>query len=220
MRNLIVLLLTLTSFTLSAQFGASAFFNTHETRSNFSDVLPESEATISELNSGYEVALHYWFRLPKNRIEFQPTAYYASAKSEALNGKFNEVGFQFKTNIYLFDLEGDCGCPTFGKQGPALQKGIFLQLSPGYARYTFNQGLGLEDVNNNGFTLGGGIGWDLGVSNLLTITPFAGVRYGLGKYSDSLLTDVNGERLGLVETKLTTVQLGITATFRLDEDRY
>ncbi|MEM1221080.1 MAG: hypothetical protein AAGH79_19320, partial [Bacteroidota bacterium] len=167
MRILLFCLSLCFSGLLSAQFGVATFANFQSNDWTF----PVDDNSPSLLNEiGGEVAVHYWFRLPKKRVEFQPTLYFGSTSGNGFDGGMKEFGFQFKTNIYLFDFGTDCNCPTFGKQGPSLQKGFFVQLSPGYAIYDLEiPTANLE--NTSGFTFGGGVGIDFGLSNLLTITP-------------------------------------------------
>jgi len=218
MRYFLLLLLFSCSTTAFAQFGITAYANFNNDQVN----VPEPGVNeFLDYKVGSEVALHYWFRLPKKRIEFQPTVFYAAAKStnEVLN--LTEIGVQFKTNFYLFDFGTDCNCPTFGKQGPSLQKGLFLQLTPGYSFYNLKSTTPLiRDLPANGFTLGGAVGIDFGISNLVTITPIAGFRYGLQNYADIQFTDVNGNSIGVGKLQLLTYQIGLQATFRLDKRRY
>ena len=215
-----ILLLTLSLFTalsLSAQFGGYGAYNLNEIRYDANTL---GEPTDFQLDNGYEVGLHYWFRLPKQRVEFYPTVYAATAAANITGARQWEYGFQLRTNLYLFDFAEDCDCPTFGKQGPALEKGFFLQLAPGYALYRPDGGrIGLLE-KSSGFTFGGGVGLDIGVTNLLTVTPFAGVRYGTGGIVDFETTDVNGQVTDGLRGRLTTVHLGLSATFRLDHKRY
>ncbi len=217
MRSLLVVLGLLAVACLPAQIGVIGSGSFPTIRSTFFDGIATDEAL--KMDNGYEVGLNYWFRLPTKRVEFMPTIYYGSANySSPATGKFSEVGVQFKTNIYPFDFGGDCDCPTFGKQGPQLQKGFFLQLSPGYALYR-SSGIGETD-NRTGFTLGGGVGLDIGLSNLVTITPVASVRHGFSPFMEVVYTDINGQDSGLDEPKLTTFLLGLQLSFRLDHKRY
>lgn len=216
MRILLLCLSLSFSSLLSAQFGATAFANF---QSNDWDI-PQGENIPSTLKDiGGELAVHYWFRLPKKRVEFQPTLYFGSTQGDGFDGSLKELGFQFKTNIYLFDFGTDCNCPTFGKQGPSLQKGFFIQLSPGYALYNFNAATA-DIENTSGFTFGGGAGIDFGLSNLLTITPIASFRYATQPYFENDVLDVNGQVIGVGGPKLFTYQLGLQATFRIDKRRY
>ncbi|MTB51000.1 hypothetical protein [Lewinella sp. W8] len=214
MRFPLLVLLLCTGLFAKAQFGVSSFYNLNQTVwSGPADQLTDAEL----LDNGIEFAAHYWFRLPQKRVEFQPTLYYAAANTALADGRYGEYGFQFKTNIYLFDFGTDCDCPTFGKQGPQLQKGFFVQLSPGYAFYRWDNGLNVE--NTSAFTFGGGVGIDFGISNLLTLTPLVSARYGTGPFVDFRFTDVNGEPVD-GSPKSLAYQLGLQATFRLDKRRY
>jgi|AntRauTorckE5430_2_1112549.scaffolds.fasta_scaffold00703_5 hypothetical protein len=207
---------------LSAQLGVQLSANFNKPGTVFLTGVGEFE--FPEYNTGGELAVNYWFRLPKQRIAFLPTLYYSTARAdvEAANNKFQELGFQLKTNIYPFDFLGDCDCPTFGKQGPQLQKGLFLQLSGGYAAYRTNISVANIDFTDNqhGFTFGGGIGMDIGVSKLVTITPIASVRIGTQAYQELQISDGNGPPIGTGGPKLTTFQLGILTSFRFDHKRY
>lgn len=216
MRYLILSLLVATVSSLSAQFGVQTNVNFNNVRAEFPGA---EELSPYNFKTGYEVALHYWFRLPKRRIEFQPTVFYALANTEEVSG-FSEYGVQLKSNIYLFDLAEECDCPTFGKQGPQLQKGFFLQLAPGYSRYAMSLSTA-TDESFGGFNLGVALGLDFGISNFLTLTPIAGMRYGFSNIGPELeVTDVNGQPLGIYDPKLSTLQVGLQATFRLDKRRY
>ena len=212
--SLFVTLLVL-SQSLSAQFGLSTFYNLNEARLTEvpQNVLP-SDNKVDYPRTG-ELAAHYWFRLPTRRIEFQPTVYYAYP-AETFAPSVSEFGFQFKTNVYLFDLATDCKCPTFGKQGPELQKGFFLQLSPGLSSHKFG-----DTRRQTVATVGAAIGLDVGVSNLLTLTPLVGVRRTLSVLDSPLVfTDENNVPIEGMKTHLTTIQLGLQATFRLDKRHY
>jgi hypothetical protein len=149
-----------------------------------------------------------------------PTVYYGTTTFTGDQDLgFSEAGFQFKVNVYPFDFGGDCDCPTFGKQGPQLQKGFFIQLSPGYALY-MPEDIISEFGNKSGFTMGGGVGLDIGLSNLVTITPVAALRYGFSSYADVPYVDVNGDAIGIDDPSLTTFQVGLQVSFRLDHRKY
>lgn len=204
--------------TAFSQFGVSTFYSSISDRQQ--EELPEFFPQESIYNlATVEFAINYWFRLPTKRIEFQPTLYYLEDNNNISD--LNELGFQLKTNFYLFDFGTDCNCPTFGKQGPQLQKGFFLQLSPGVSRHSVTVDRVDLQEENYSFTLGGGLGIDFGVSNLLTLTPIAGVRYTVNQL-DYISVDDGGSGVFL-DTRglnLLTYQLGLQATFRLDKRRY
>ena len=211
-------------FSLHAQLGVQATANFHNSSSVF--LTGVGEVNVPELETGAELAVNYWFRLPKQRVEFLPTLYYAQTSDDwsAPDDNFylKEIGFQLKTNIYPFDFLGDCDCPTFGKQGPQLQKGFFLQLSGGYSVYRGNADVEVASgpIGGNGFTYGGGIGLDIGISNLVTITPIASVRVGTGPYQELEIPNFNGQITAADGPRLTTFQLGILTSFRFDHKRY
>ncbi len=220
MRLLLTLVLLLYALSLNAQIGIAGNANFYKPNTNV--VFGQSGFPYSDPETGWEVAVNYWFRLPTKRVEFMPTLYYGSAPFDYDNSQhLHEIGFQFKTNIYLFDFVGDCDCPTFGKQGPQLQKGLFLQFSPGYTYYrTQEKGLFVpEGGEHTSFTLGAGVGLDIGLSNLLTLTPTIAARRGFSTYSRFNTSDFVGSPL-FRETTLTTFQAGIQLSFRFDHKKY
>lgn len=221
MRNYFLLFTLFSGLSLQAQFGiqASATFN------QASDEFVTGLATFEgpEFDPGVEVAVNYWFRLPKQRVEFSPTVYYARSGVEASDASLSEYGAQMKVNVYPFDFLGDCDCPTFGKQGPQLQKGLFLQVSGGYAFYDLSSDNGFEvasQEDGSGLTYGGAIGLDFGLSNLVTLTPIGGVRFGAAPYQETVFrtgTNPEGVTYG---PKLTTFYAGLQVSFRFDHKKY
>ncbi|MEO0734547.1 MAG: hypothetical protein AAFZ52_17050 [Bacteroidota bacterium] len=216
MRCIMLLLVCCLTAGLHAQFGLTAYANFHNVRHDF--VAAEIDELV-QLETGVELAAHYWFRLPTKRVEFQPTVYYTATDNGEVDHNFDEFGFQFKTNFYLFDFGTDCDCPTFGKQGPNLQKGFFVQLAPGYAFYDYDTAA-RPDQPQSGFTATAAVGIDFGLNNLLTITPIAGLRYGFAPFNEFELLDLNAQPVGTYQARLTTYQIGLQATFRLDKRRY
>lgn len=136
--------------------------------------------------TGYSVGLDYQFRLKKVRIEFAPELNFAHWSARLTNGletQSNWYSLFFNVRVYPFDLKGDCNCPTFSKRGNTFQKGLFIALSPGLTQmnHVIPRGWGgvsfeLKDqytALNAALVLG----LDLGISELLTVTPHAGWRY-------------------------------------------
>lgn len=234
---ILVCLLTVLAQSGRAQFGVSAFYRLQGDSKAYNELSPSGH------QNGYEVALDYWFRLPNVRIEFLPTISYAHHQGNAivlgpadqsLQGGYNlrELGFQFKTNFYLFDLGTDCDCPTWGKQGPALHKGFFLQIAPG-VNWTAINGEGLTSDNSAQITyntnrlmpnLGVALGIDFGISNLVTLSPIAGFRYyfaGDSGWGEPLDSSDSAFHLGVDQSqRLSHIQLGLRLGIRLDERRY
>ena len=150
----------------------------------------EGTGSVVLAESGYAVGLDYWFRLKNYRIEFSPELNYAWF-SESLAGgpdlQYQYFSLFVNTNFYFLDFTGDCDCPTFSKQGTFLDKGLFLQLSPGLS--SINVSIDEPDrkdlFNEIVPSIGFGLGFDLGVSDLLTITPMFGGRFYFGpKWED------------------------------------
>jgi hypothetical protein len=126
------------------------------------------------------VAANYWFRLKKQRIEFLPEISYEQYEDQAGPAKFEHriLGFYFNTNIYPFDFGSDCDCPTWSKTGNFFTKGFFIQISPGVwnLQNRYETGLVFDDETFT-WTIGGGAGLDLGVSEFLTVTPLVKMYY-------------------------------------------
>ncbi|MEM6770899.1 MAG: hypothetical protein AAF597_09970, partial [Bacteroidota bacterium] len=174
---------------------------------------------IFDWNIGSELSVGYWFRLKNKRVEFIPTLYYAQHSSD-LEVDLGTFGFEFNVNVYPFDFGGDCDCPTFGKQGPKLEKGFFIHLTPGYAFYNLTSPVATFE-SASGLTLGGGVGLDIGITNLLTITPLASYRLGMSGFAGELpFTDANGQLIGTDDPNISSLQIGLRALIRFDHKRY
>ncbi|MEM8584084.1 MAG: hypothetical protein AAGF87_07445 [Bacteroidota bacterium] len=224
-KSLLALSFALFGLLAQAQFGVTAAYAIPQVRFD-----SDSRTTESVWQGNLEYSVNYWFRLSQKRIEFLPSLSYASFDyntdyvGNVPSGDFNllNLGFQLHTRIYPFDFDTDCDCPTFGKQGPALDKGLFIQLSPGVS-YFRDSKLNLDDgggplvFRESGVlpTLGLALGLDFGVSNLVTISPIAGARYAFGDLPEADAA-VYAPRNGDFWTISAGIQLGV----RLDEKRY
>lgn len=209
----------------SAQFGVKGSYH-------FSDAadwqVPTNNGTNPEslIGNGWSVGVDYWFRLKNYRMEFLPELNFSQLNQTPDNADWsNQVTFSsffFNTNIYLFDFKGDCDCPTFSKQGPTLDKGFFLQVSPGltFAQSEIDFNSNTLKADDLAFSIGLGAGFDLGVSDLVTISPMAGFRYFPSITWDSLqeIPDDEVPRLEVDEasSSLTQWYAGIRVGFRLD----
>lgn len=134
--------------------------------------------------AGWQVGLNYWFRLRKRRIEFAPELSYARFQMNFETGILEHaaIGFHFNTDFYVFDLAGDCNCPTFSKDGNFFSKGFFVELSPGVtvvSNQVQSTGTIAENTEGTDVAFGGavGAGLDLGFSDLFTITPLVRLHY-------------------------------------------
>lgn len=134
-------------------------------------------------SSGYKVGLDYWFRLKEVRVEFFPELSYALYPTELPSYKGGLAMFQWHTNIYPMDFWDDCDCPTFSKQDPWFQRGFFFQVSPGIgALHQQYQSDNQQDALswNLVYSLGAGAGFDFGISDWVTISPYARWNYFIG----------------------------------------
>ncbi|MBK9736592.1 MAG: hypothetical protein IPO92_17180 [Saprospiraceae bacterium] len=130
--NLIYILFFITIISVSAQYGVRLAYN-NNTYSNWENAVNlRSNTNKKLLSTGYQIGVDYWFKLKKRRIEFMPEIFYSQSKTN-YDGtgtleviKANAIGFNFHTQIYALDLEGDCDCPTFSKEGASINKGLFF----------------------------------------------------------------------------------------------
>jgi hypothetical protein len=183
------------------------------------------------LRSGFEVGVDYWFRLKKQRVEFYPELAYGRSSS-SLSSEGTSVDhvlgqrfiFNFHTQLYAFDINGDCDCPTFSKEGPSFQKGLFFHVTPGieYQQYDLNftpvSSIRIQGAEGIVPKVGIGIGMDLGISDYFTVTPqFTYHFYGAITW-DQFGMDFSGpiERLVDVSTNPTIWQASLRLGFRQD----
>jgi hypothetical protein len=179
------------------------------------------------LENNYTVGLDYWFRLKNYRIEFLPELNYtpSSKNFEIREGitntaKVNLYSFFLNTNFYLLDFAGDCNCPTFSKQGQFFKKGFFIQLSPGvtYFQQAVSRTADRFSGNAFAFNLGAGAGIDIGITDVVTLTPLAGVRYYPKVTWESLPEVGDPVTVGLksTESPITQFFAGARLGFRFD----
>ena len=204
------------------------------TAKNWENIIAEhkvyepSSYSISPLSDGIHFGVDYWFRLKKHRVEFVPelsiTRFTRIWEKETINDQItsNFIGFHFNTNFYVFDLKGDCNCPTFSKDGHDMAKGFFIQLAPGinYIFNTYKEDSNTQKASDIAPSVGIGIGIDFGLSDFLTITPM--VKYqryfnveweGLNEYFD---TDQPIDA-GLNTNHIDQIFAGVRIGLRFDE---
>lgn len=184
---------------LEGQFGLRLKYNDNDF-GNWEEAINNRFSANEKLfNSGYEAGIDYWFRLKKRRIEFMPELAYTRSDTRYEHQTLNQfslqaISFNFHTHIYALDMEGDCDCPTFSKQGPSINKGLFFHFTPGISwvnttsEMQSESSFKLESEGTEGILLrvGAGIGLDLGVSDLLTITPILSYYFQSGITWDQL----------------------------------
>lgn len=209
-----------------AQFGLRTKYNIN-TFSGFDDYIDSKIVGNNEkvFPSTIGVGLDYWFRLKKYRVEFLPEVHMGLKSESQLTdnsvANLSYFGFNFNTQIYAFDLEGDCDCPTFSKQGPSLKKGFFFNVSPGVvylnkelATETSDPPYTSSDVN---FKIGVGVGYDIGISDLFTITPMVNYNIVPGVKFNELANISNPTPdPELIKSGLNQLQFQIRLGFRPD----
>lgn len=200
----------------SAQFGFRVKYNTNS--------FPNWEEYIPEVNkNNLELGFDYWFKLKNQRVEFTPEVFYGM-KSEVLytinigrelSFTHQYIGLQLNTQFYILDFEGDCDCPTFSKEGPSIKKGFFVNFAPALLYNKYERTTEIIDFNpetsNMNLRVAIGAGIDVGITDLLTITPF--VNYTWSPSNDSDIYDSSNEK---IVSNWTNIQFGLRFGFRPD----
>ena len=221
---------------LKAQWGFSAAF-----RINNSDgwVLEDpnlsGDGDFDIPGNGPSLSVDYEIRLQNVRIVFLPEANAAYYRKEGPDRSVSEA-FAFSLfmhgQFYFLDFYGDCDCPTFSKRGTLLQKGLFFPVSPGLSfldnkvevPFQGNDPQGRDPVRLKkgqlAFSIGAGLGLDIGLSELFTLTPGLEARYFPSLSWEGLSdawTEANAPyRLRQEDNAMWQVAFSIRAGFRLD----
>lgn len=166
-------IILMSTIKLMGQFGVSLQYY------NFPVILVEEKVAANVYDLNYGVAVDYWMRLKNYRWEMVPTvSIHTGNKSETTFNENTTFGlqaykFHFKNNLYLLDFKNDCDCPTFSKQGGLFQKSFFVQVAPGYGFYQLKAENGtISKEQKHVGELGIGAGFDFGLSDLITISPY------------------------------------------------
>lgn len=178
-KYLILLFLAVLSISsVDAQFGISSKYQLNSFKYD----------EIGYNDQSIEYGLNYWFRLKNKRVEFLPEVFYASAFNDETitfapqsfeSNQRTAYGLNLHTQIYPLDFEGDCNCPTFSKQGSFVEKGFHWIISPGIAYQNLEANISegaspSETFTTSGvnFRMGMGLGLDIGLRDIVTISPF------------------------------------------------
>lgn len=183
-------------FCFFSDFEANAQFSV-ETRFHFA---PSGTAEEPQMGNHQDLSVHYWTRLKNVRIEFQPGILYQHYFSSDFSP--HALGITVPTHFYILDMLNDCDCPTFSKNDYLVEKGFFVRLAPSFLRPFADD----ELWSNPGILEGElGIGLDIGLSDLITITPL--LEYKQQFYLNSELPSTG------------FVNLGVSMLFRTDYRR-
>jgi len=216
---------------LNAQFGVAVKYdrNSYSEWNNEMRFLEKGDIYGSDITIG----INYWKSLKDKRVDFLPELTYSIKNSISVSypsppsfpspdiiyeSRLQRFGFIFNTHVYPMDFSGDCNCPTFSKQNDFFKKGLFFILSPG-VEY-FKSAFVINDheqtsYSNLALKLGAGIGLDIGISNLLTISPFAMFNYYPKMINGSAVNNLV-DIIVVDKTSNLQTQFGIRLTFRPD----
>ena len=229
-RIVLAFFFVLFQLSVNAQFGITI-------KQNFNSFPSWEESASSALRSdvdlfplGQEYGFDYWFRLKDKRIEFLPQLAVSTFRTKLVGDNFidgyilNRAHFNLNTNFYLFDFNSDCDCPTFSKQGNIFTRGFFVQLSPGivYNRELINYISRDPDHDlktSVSYKIGAALGFDIGLTDLFTITPMIGINYYPSVNWESFdLLHFDAVPVGASQnlTSITELQAGIRIGFRPD----
>jgi len=226
------------TFTLSGQF--SVVYKHQPNQIEWQDEWNEHVSADAIFDRSHYIGISYWLRLKNYRVEFHPTAYVTTSKQsiniyDQLPSDFPDIksaiqtgfGIEVPIHFYFLDIEGDCNCPTFSKQGNFLSKGLYAYLSPGVRRLTYTMFAEdgetiLPTVDSRSkqtlFAVAAGLGLDIGLGDLFTVTPFAGLEFVPDLAWQGYQHAVEqASGIDIVESRdLRSVVLGVRLSFRPD----
>ncbi len=190
------------------------------------------------LSTGFGLGVDYWIRLKTKRIEFLPELGVNYSQntldfpSGSLNIDYNYIYFNLNTRIYPMDFEGDCDCPTFSNQSTLIKKGFYFELSPGLGYYTSHYDTSVPTVENPegdlltgtqdglSYKLGLAVGLDIGLSNLITINPYAMYNYHFGRDHETSVLKLFPFDIETGGTSMSQIELGLRFAIRFDAKNY
>ncbi len=221
------------SISLSGQFGVTARYQLNDSK-DWNKAFDNVEDVLS---TSIEYGVNYWLRLKNKRVEFLPELTYAptSAFYDNVNNaiglnsaKRTSFGLGVNTHIYPLDFSGDCNCPTFSKDGNLLSKGFHWIVNTGLVMHNVEtmhyapvqtpaEDLSKEINGQVTFRFGIGAGLDIGINELMTLTPHA--TYGRNipvKASTIELVEAVVEEGPEIQSALDQFSIGLRLTLRPD----
>lgn len=216
-----------TQFTLSYKYDQNSV-------SDWEDIVTAyTSGSESIVGSTHNLAVGYWLKpLKEYRWNVIPEISYGQSKSEinaseTLNAehKWNTIELTINNLFYPLNMESDCNCPTFSKDGNFFTKGFFVNASIGYAlnQFTITSFDQEYDSSSNGLKLGIGMGIDIGINDLLTLSPIINYNFRPQTEWEELRDHIFGtspqpSNYESLENSTTVTQweFGIRANFRFD----
>ena len=224
---------------MSAQIGIRIKYISNGIDDTQASSIEEFTLIEDALSTGFGLGVDYWFRLKDKRIEFLPEIgiNYSSSSADSdlfdIDMNYNYLYFNLNTRIYPMDFGGDCDCPTFSNQSTLIKKGFYFELSPGLGYYTSHFNTTQPFVANpegekittseDGFAykVGLGIGLDIGISNLVTINPYAMYNYHFGRnYINAVGTLLPTVEIDQGGNDMSQLELGLRFAIRFDAKNY
>lgn len=218
-KSLFAIILICFSFGAFAQIGISTQFLSYPLD------YEEEKLETDFYDASYGFAIDYWARLKNYRWELAPTLSANFGQKQTTNAFFDgeEISmwaakFHVKNNFYILDFKNDCDCPTFSKQSGWFSKAFFIQVNPGIAlhRQTVERIDAASKYKDDRYQaeLGLGAGFDIGLSDLITISPY--FNYVITSKTDSELLNVNN---GIETFRTNHILAGIRLGLRPDYAR-
>ena len=212
----------------TAQFGLAVRYQSNNAPGWENEFIgsPEIES------NGLEYALNYWFRLKNYRVEFLPEITYANSSNTfpfetsivpVLTGyNRTSIGLGLNTQIYPLDFEGDCDCPTFSKDGTLISKGFHFIVNTGLIRHNVETSIDDPstdpalsfDVESYTFRGGIGVGLDIGLTELITLSPHILVSRNFGVNAINFTDFTPADTIS--SSSLNQLNIGLRLIFRPD----
>ena len=229
--QLIGAFLIMSCLSANAQFGVSARLQNNTNKNWTNTYQTAADTSQSIFPHSIEYGINYWFRLKDYRVEFLPEISYSkSENSELYSGLLvnshsrTSYNFNFNVQIYPLDFFGDCDCPTFSKDGNFMSKGFYWLLSPGLSMHTIESVMDPlssyipEDTKITSVRFGVGAGVDMGLTNMITMSPFIMYSMNFGNNWENQPNTYSLEDPASYDTKANIKQwhFGLRLIFRPD----
>ncbi len=242
---IVILFFVFGYFSISAQIGLSTQYNTIQ-HPVWTEIFESSN--LYDFEQGYTFpnttgfGVDYWLHPFQYRIEFFPTLAYnkfTDSKLTIFDGSFRPspdkfeltmIEFSVPTRIYPLDIEGECDCPTWGKDGSLIKKGFFIagivglsqiNLDTQYSEFSSNGQIVTYNYENNStvFHAGIGTGLDIGINKYITLTPFVNYKVHFNAEGESIQSAVlaNGVFFEDTNSNINQLQFGLRLGFQLKD---